>query len=448
MAIKERHWNSLITSVRLGRCVLVLGPEIPARVDLNPSNSTEDWVTFPSALANHLRNELAQDGRTVTISTLAAVAQLYEDAEGFGPAALRSAAAQFIKSVQLPMPSEYQSLAKLPFPLIITTCQNNVFDNALREAGKETLAGRYNFRGDRRDNPELTGIGSPEVPVIYHMFGDAEEPLSLVLSENDYLDFLSAVVAERPPLPNSFKRAVQRLGQQFLFVGFGVNNWYLRVLLKVIVRSLELNRTGSTLALERLDGLSETEREQTILFYQRGTRVEVYDEDLETFLVELSRRISALGAMPDITLPVGPRPRIFVSYASEDATLALRLFSKLQTANFEPWLDTDALRGGQDWNSTIEEQIRDTDYVLVLETPALARKQAGYINKEISIAGDRAEYFRGSFLIPLLVDALGDAEQLSELKKYQSLPLRNERFDEDFATIKSTINRDFQRRQR
>ena len=51
------------------------------------------------------------------------------------------------------------------------------------------------------------------------------------------------------------------------------------MLLKVLVRSLELHRTGSNIATEPLLGLSEVDREQTILFYQRGTPIELEDAD-------------------------------------------------------------------------------------------------------------------------------------------------------------------------
>jgi hypothetical protein len=50
----------------------------------------------------------------------------------------------------------------------------------------------------------------PQAPLVYQLFGDALEPGSLVLSDNDLLDFLIAIVSERPPLPNSLVRALKR----------------------------------------------------------------------------------------------------------------------------------------------------------------------------------------------------------------------------------------------
>ena len=91
--LKERHWNSLITSIRYGQCVLLVGQEIPGA----PSTEAEaltpaDGATYSEALMLQLAEELREDGRDVTGTTLTAVAQQYEDAQGFGPNALRALA--------------------------------------------------------------------------------------------------------------------------------------------------------------------------------------------------------------------------------------------------------------------------------------------------------------------------------------------------------------------
>jgi hypothetical protein len=96
----------------------------------------------------------------------------------------------------------------------------------------------------------------------------------------------------------------------------------------------------------------------------------------------------------------------------------------------------------------IEDQLREADYVLVLETVALASKRVGYANKEIAIARDRAKFYRGSFLIPFAVDDLRLDRRMGELGEYQRIPLRRNNFDEDVTTLVSTIRRDYQRRQR
>jgi len=344
----------------------------------------------------------------------------------------------------------HEKLASLPFSLIVTTCQDDLLTQALKAAGKTPITQRYHLRGDKRDNPEFVLPGSPSSPVVFHLFGDAEEPSSLVLSENDVLDFLIKVISERPPLPNSLLRALKRVGHSFLFVGFGIRHWDLRILLKLLLRALELSRSGPAIAAEPLHGLlhSDREEQEMILFYQRGTRVELEDDDIGVFLTKLSERLQAEGGFTGQVAPSGPRPRVFISYASEDEDLASRVFDALQKAYFVPWLDRESLRGGDDWDERIEADLDASDFTLVLYTPAFCRKTDSYVNKEVALACDRALKVRGSFLIPLRTSDITDLNRVEELRKYDEMELRPTRCDEDMAKVISTMRREYQRRNR
>lgn len=443
--MKERHWISLVTSIRHGKSVLVLGSEIPVG---NSSGVRDDGaqMSLVEALTAKLASELEDDNRRVMGDTLAAVAQQYEDIEGSN--VLRATAEKFYKSPRFIAGDAHAALGLLPFSLILTTCQDNLLLQALKAAGKEPIVHRYHLRGDKRDNPEFLVPGSPQTPLVYHLFGDAEEPGSLILSENDLLDFLVAIVSERPPLPNSLVRALKRVGQSFLFVGFGIRHWYLRVLLKVLVRALELHRTGSAVATEPLRGLSEIDREQTILFYQRGTRIELEDADVSAFLSDLAARLEEEGGFADQIIRAGPQPRVFISYAREDGDLAATVCAALQKSNFEPWLDRESLRGGDLWNDRIQDELDATDFAVVLYTPALCRKTDSYVNKEITLARRRALSVRGPFLIPLRTEEIAAEDRISDLSEYEEMVLRPAHFDEDMATVISSMRRDYQRRQR
>lgn len=448
--IKERHWNSLVVTLQHGQCVLVLGPEIPAEIAQSAGSPEKASVT--EALTQLLADQLKAESLAVTGTTLAAVAQQFEDANGVS---LRSEAFKFYTTSSHRPSILHRRLARLPFNLVITTSHDALLAEAMRSPGedssiqkKEPNVYRYHFRGDRRENPEFPLSMSPDTPIIYHLFGDAGEPASLVLSENDLLDFLVAVVSGRPSLPNCLRRALRQTGQNFLFVGFGIRHWYLRVLLKVLVRTLELHRSGTSFALEPLQSLSDVDRNQTVLFYQRGTRVEVLDVDVDKFLDELGGRFQLAGGRPVQAIRTKPRPKVFISYASEDANLAARLFGSLLKEQYEPLLDSDFLDGGDDWNKRVEDQLRETDYVLLLHSDALSRKHDSYVNKEIALAQDRGKYVRGKFLLPLLINNLPNEQWVTELGQYQQLPLREEHYDEDISEIVRTICRDYQVRMR
>jgi TIR domain/SIR2-like domain len=446
--MKDRHWNNLVGALRHGQCVLMLGSEIPIRVLPKDADPPREDSSISEELRLKLVRELEEDNRAPRGNSLAAIAQQYEDNEGFGPGALRATAEVLFRSRGYGPSTVHQMLAALPFSLIVTTGQDNALEQALKAAGKSPISQRYHLRGDKRDNPEFILPGAPSSPVVYHLFGSVDEPTSLVLSENDVLDFLIHVVSERPPLPNSLLRALKRVGQSFLFLGFGIRRWDLRVLLKVLVRALELNRSGPAVAAEPLSGLLQSDRDEMILFYQRGTRVELEDDAVESFLAKLTQRLEADGGFIEQPVSLGASPRVFISYAREDTDLASRIYDTLQKNYFEPWLDQQSLEPGEDWNQRIESDLDTSDFVLVLYTRAFVKKTDSYVNKEVALAAERALRVRGSFLIPIRIGEISDWDRVEALRKYDEIELRPAAFDDDMAKIITIMRREYQRRQR
>ncbi|PRY00542.1 SIR2 family NAD-dependent protein deacylase [Allonocardiopsis opalescens] len=70
---------------------------------------------------------------------------------------------------------------------------------------------------------------APDRPLVFHLHGHAERPLSLVLTEDDYLDYLVALVQDHPAVAPGPVR--KRLGAKpLLFVGYSLADWSFRVL--------------------------------------------------------------------------------------------------------------------------------------------------------------------------------------------------------------------------
>ena len=62
------------------------------------------------------------------------------------------------------------------------------------------------------------------------------------------------------------------------------------------------------------------------------------------------------------------RPTIFVSYSRQDTEIADRLINDLARAERDYWLDTTAIKGGDDWILTIAEGIRNSYAMIVIVT--------------------------------------------------------------------------------
>ena len=181
----------------------------------------------------------------------------------------------------------------------------------------------------------------------------------------------------------------------------------------------------------------------------RGHRVQFVDMDLTTFAAELASRVGGRSAGPvpspngDAPAPATDAPSVFVCHAHEDAAEAERVSAGLRANRFDVWLDKDALEGGDDWNAAIEQRIlRDTDYVVVLQSANLLHKEVGYVNKEISLAFDRQQQYRPPrrFIIPTVVD--DPTNQLVELSTWQYVDLRRaDGIDEIVKAIRVDLDR-------
>ncbi len=441
--MKEVLWSSLVASMQAGRCVLVLGSDVLANPEGRNAGGSPKGVR--DVFCEDLAKQLQEEGQAVGEMTLFAVAQQYDDSPAFSGVNLKNLAASFFRDPGYAPGPPHRALAELPFGLVLTTAHDSLLEKAYRDRGVLVSRYWYHYRGEPRDNREIIERISPEAPILYHLFGATDVPDSLVLTENDLLDFVIHVVSSRPKIPDSLRSVLRN--KTFLFFGFGIKHWYIRVLLKILVRSLELS--GGSIALESLGGLDDRERQQTVLFYKRGTRIEVVDMEAEEFLAELAKRLAGAGGYLGPRSSAARRASVFISYERSDSDIAQRLYDELPKDRLEPWLDTECLEGGEEWNSKLEQRIQATDYALILNSRNLANKQIGYVNKEVDVLLDRQKYFRGTkFIVPLGVCGLAPEEGLADLAKFQQMPLRPELLGEDVADIARLLVRDFQLRSR
>ena len=450
--MREVLWDSLVEGLQSGKCVLVLGPDVPAlrRSGAAAAPGAADDLAQDSArdaFCNKLAAEMRAEGLTVADKALFGVAQQYEDAPVFQDVKLKNIAAKFFRELPLTPGPLHAELARMPFALVLTTCHDTLFQKALALADKPATTYAYHYRGEPRDIQELEAAPDCDRPTVYHLFGNSDNPDSLVLTENDLLDFINNLISARPQLPDSLKSQLR--DKTFLFVGFGIRHWYIRFLLKLLMRALGLS-TGAV-ALESLGDLGDHEREQTVLFYKRGargTRLEVVESDALAFLGEFNERMQRSGGFLGLSQRRVRRAKVFISYERRDDLLAQRVFAALQTEQLEAALDHQFLSAGDNWNLAIEDRVRNCDYFVVLHSDNLVTKLDGYVNKEINIALDKAKYKQAAvkFIAPLLTGGMTAEAGLGALRDFHQHKVGNASEAEDLAAFVKDLTRDFQRR--
>lgn len=129
---------------------------------------------------------------------------------------------------------------------------------------------------------------------------------------------------------------------------------------------------------------------------------------------------------------------VFLSYphSSEKArSLVAEARSLLQREGYDPWLDSDKIVPGQDWDRWIRHSLHQADFVVVFWA-AEAQNSASYIYKEIAVAleiQDRRHPGAGDvFVIPISID--GSAMPRSLEKRG---PIQASQLPELIATLNS-----------
>ena len=102
---------------------------------------------------------------------------------------------------------------------------------------------------------------------------------------------------------------------------------------------------------------------------------------------------------------------VFLSYASQDADAARRLCDALRAAGLEVWFDQSELRGGDAWDASIRNQIKECAlFVPIISNNTEARLE-GYFRLEWRLADQRTHLMAAGnpFLLPVVVDGTKDA---------------------------------------
>lgn len=98
--------------------------------------------------------------------------------------------------------------------------------------------------------------------------------------------------------------------------------------------------------------------------------------------------------------------KVFISHASDDETLAMRVAASLREAGLEVW-DDGGILPGENWAAKTAEALQESEAMVVLLTPSALR--SSHVKHEIAYALGNQDY--SGRLIPVLA---APPEQLSK----------------------------------
>ena len=147
----------------------------------------------------------------------------------------------------------HRAVADLDLPLYITTNYDNFMTLALqRDDPKRTPRREYCYwHYIRRQNP-LPPIEplapKSEAPIVYHLHGQLDDIDSMVLTEDDYLDFLMCISQTQELLPPQIEQAFA--STSLLFLGYSLEDMNFKVLFRKLASYKRMGRGGRHFAVQ------------------------------------------------------------------------------------------------------------------------------------------------------------------------------------------------------
>ena len=224
--------GQIADAVSRQRCILFLGAGAHApSPDRSPLQyPAELRPPIGAALSRKLAADCNLSGRfpSEDPSNLQRVALFYEVARSRRQ--LVDAVINAVQTDKHPSPM-LRALAELGFPLVITTNYDQLFEGALIAAGKQPRVAVYtpNLEAtvDYRDP-------TAESPVVFKIHGDILRPETIVITDEDYIQFVLRMSSKEPydPVPLTLKYYLT--GWTTLFVGYSLLDYNLRLLFKTL----------------------------------------------------------------------------------------------------------------------------------------------------------------------------------------------------------------------
>jgi len=213
------NWKAIVGKIRKGRAILILGPG-----------------AYRDADGQLLSQKLLE---VIDVENNSYIQKYYEDdnfflfQRGGGRAFTCEKIEQFYAQQQ---PSSHlKQLVEIPFHVLLGVTPDRLLTQAFDQAG---FSYQFDFY-KKLHEPVAIQKPSPELPLIYNLFGCVEDEESLVLTHNDLYDYFKSVFA-RQSMPDKLKLALRnREINCFLFLGVPFDKWYMQLLL----RELEIHRS-------------------------------------------------------------------------------------------------------------------------------------------------------------------------------------------------------------
>jgi hypothetical protein len=280
--LTDVEWGHILNRVRGNLCVPFLG------AGASLSHGQEQGLPTGATLSKELAKECGFPGDEQDQKDLLRVAQYY--AFQIDPYALYTSVSKKLATANLKPGFLHRTFASMPFSSVLTTNFDDLMERAFRDAGKQPKVVMYQRHADASE----LELGTIACPLVYKLHGSLEEPSSLIVMEDDVIDFLACLLLDDPPLPKSIRALFKE--NSILFMGYGLRDWNIRALMRALRGDRRFGSpTIASFAVQQRpqeDNLLK-EWEASVMYWRTSENLRCFDIDAVEFAAELQRRFEA-----------------------------------------------------------------------------------------------------------------------------------------------------------
>jgi hypothetical protein len=311
---------------------------------------------------------------------------------------------------KLPVPEPLRKLAAIThLNLFVSTTFDTYLEQALNEArGGRTATAAYSEKAQVEDIP--ADYIDRNTPTVFQIFGRISASGDYAMTEEKLLEFTHRLQS-RDFRPQNLFDALRC--KNLLMIGCSLPGWLARFFLRAS-KGDQLWTSGAKGVIA--DQNSGKDRELVMFLERRKTVVYAQGDGIE-FVNELhSRWMESFGQpasgspsqqpVQGNAEPAFQPDSVFLSYASEDRPIALRVKEAFDSAGVDVWFDQRALESGDDYRTKIEKNIESCSYFVPLVSKYTATEDRRFFRLEWHKAVDEAKFRPPEFpfIQPIVID--------------------------------------------
>lgn len=408
--VPERDWEKLLTLMKEGNIVPVIGPELLC----------VPWGADPAVRLYDIWGEVLAECRNITIASesegaplLYRVASCASMVSGIPQGDLEYDMDSVIRCREWPLPESLRLLAEIrDFPLYVTTTIDHLMERALREVSgsqKVPLQISFNPGGNRALIDLPLDFQSARRDTVFHLFGATSTDTEGYAATEDELIEFSWSLIDHDYAPKRLYDFLRK--KTILLLGCNFPDWLARFFIHALTR-----RSDSHIAVTYVSACPECGLRD---FLKRRKARLIPPVSPIDFVIELHRRWKEQQHVPpaETVQPVplslqrpAKKGSVFLSYCRDDRQTAVAIRAQLDAAGIDVWMDETGLEPGAVFREVIHTSIENASFFIALISRSLDLSESDrpgrFVYKEWKWAEEVNEERppNMSFLLPVAID--------------------------------------------